>query len=225
MSPPRPMYCTQQTGGLHALIPGRIGGSRPPRTLRFPSRPGSAQATARNEGDGSNRANRSHWRTSMAAACREVYPSTQTRRSGDTHPPSIHVDALAYDDFDTSILRLTHARTSRHQQMCVAETLNVDRTLRHAILGEFRGNRLGSTYRQPLVVFRRAGGICVTVDFDPSVLHAGRVVGGILDDLAGTVGQRGLIPVEEDQVGTRWSRCRSGHRRWGGGGGGVTPKL
>ena len=109
--------------------------------------------------------------------------------------------------------------------MRVAKTLNVDRALRHAILGKFRGNRLGSTYRQPLVVFRCAGGICVAVDFDPSVLYAGRIVGGILNDLAGTVGQRGLIPVEEDQVRTCGAGAGAATGAGAGGGGGVTPKL
>ena len=31
------------------------------------------------------------------------------------HPPSIWVNALAYDDFDTAVLRFMHARTCWHQ--------------------------------------------------------------------------------------------------------------
>ena len=44
----------------------------------------------------------------------------------------------------------------------------------------------------PLVVFRRCRGAGVAVDFNPGVLHWGRIVGGILDHLAGTVGRVAL---------------------------------
>jgi hypothetical protein len=55
--------------------------------------------------------------------------------------------ALSYNDFDAPVLRLTNPRAGRYQQVGIAETLNVDRTLRHAVLGQFGSNRLRPTDR------------------------------------------------------------------------------
>jgi hypothetical protein len=50
------------------------------------------------------------------------------------------------DDFDTPVLRLTHTRARGHQQIGIAETLDSDRTLRHAVLDKFAGDRPGPTH-------------------------------------------------------------------------------
>jgi hypothetical protein len=96
--------------------------------------------------------------------------------------------SLAYDDLNTSILRLAHTRTSGYQQMGLPETLNVNRGFWYAVLGKFGGNRFGSADGESLVVFRLPRGIGVTIDLDARVLHAGRVVGRVFNDLAGTIG-------------------------------------
>ena len=60
------------------------------------------------------------------------------------------------DDLHPAVLRLTHARTGGHQQVSVAEALDGDRALRHAILDQFRLHCLGAADRQALIVMRRA---------------------------------------------------------------------
>jgi hypothetical protein len=69
------------------------------------------------------------------------------RRNPRRAPPTVVsapacLIALAYNDLDAPVLRLTNPRAGRYQQVGIAETLNVDRTLRHAVLGQFGGNSL-----------------------------------------------------------------------------------
>jgi len=82
---------------------------------------------------------------------------------------------------------------------------------------QFSRHSLGPPHRKALVVPCRAGRIGVTVDLDPRELNAGGVIRGFLDDRFRTVGQVGLVPVEEHEIRARG--CRSGHfgrRRHGG---------
>ena len=67
----------------------------------------------------------------------------------------------------------------------------------------------------------------MTVDFNPSVLHVGRIVGGILDDLACTVGELGFVPVKENRDYERaGSGAGAATGNGAGGGAGVgCPKL
>ena len=55
--------------------------------------------------------------------------------------------SLPCDDFNTPVLRLAHVRISGHEQVGIAETLIGDRTLGHAVLGKFGGQRLRPAYR------------------------------------------------------------------------------
>ena len=69
----------------------------------------------------------------------------------------------------------------------------------------------------PWLYLRRARGIGVAVHLDPRVLHLGRVGCRFGDDLAGAIGERRLVPIEEHQIrpGRRLSRYCSGcRRRW-----------
>ena len=54
---------------------------------------------------------------------------------------------------------------------------------------------------RPWLYLRRARGVGVAVHLDPRVLHLGRVVCRFGDDLARTIGQRRLVPIEEHQIG------------------------
>ena len=68
---------------------------------------------------------------------------------------------------------------------------------------------------RPWLYLRRARGVGIAVHLDPRVLHLGRVGCRFGDDLASTIGQRRLVPIEEHQIraGRRLSRYGSGSRR------------
>ncbi len=99
-----------------------------------------------------------------------------------------------------------------HQQMRLAEAMDGDRVARHAVAHQLGGDRVGAADRQAHVVLRRARRIGVAVDLDLRVLDVGRVLRRFADDLAGAIGQRRLIPVEEHEIGPRRCRSRSGDR-------------
>src|SRR4051794_19988319 len=52
------------------------------------------------------------------------------------------------------------------------------------------------------------------MNLDARGLNSRRIIGSLLDDRTGTIRQGRLIPVKEDQIRTRRSRCWSGYRCW-----------
>ena len=65
-------------------------------------------------------------------------PACVTSTNDDRHPP---------------VLRLAHARTGRHEQNGVAETLRRDGAFRHAVLDQLGFDRVGAAYRQTRLYF------------------------------------------------------------------------
>ena len=76
--------------------------------------------------------------------------------------------------------------------MGLAEALDGDGGLGHAVLDQFRGHSLGTPHGQALVVVRGAGGVGVAVDFNPRVLNLGGVRRRFGDDLTRAIGQVAL---------------------------------
>src|SRR6185312_7776223 len=73
-------------------------------------------------------------------------------------PHSIALSS-ADDDLDAAVLWLANARAGRHQQIGIAEALDGDGVLRHAVADQFRLHGARSAQRQALVVLPCAGGV------------------------------------------------------------------
>ncbi len=166
-------------------------------------------------------------RTSAWRSRRQRSTSTWTgRRSTPRHPPFGRIACGAIyslqHDLYPAALWLAHAVASRHQQMRIAEALDGDRVRRYAVLNQLRLHRRSAADRQAHIVAWRPRGIGVAIHLDARVLHLGRIVRRFPDDLARTIGQRRLVPIEEHEIGA--GHC--GDRHGGGAGGGAGwPKV
>src|SRR6185312_13435662 len=65
--------------------------------------------------------------------------------------PNAQTSGSADDDLHTAVLRLTHARAGGNKPVCVAEALDRNGILRHAVLDQLGLHRRGATHRQALV--------------------------------------------------------------------------
>jgi hypothetical protein len=94
--------------------------------------------------------------------------------------------------------------------MRVAEALDGDGALRHAVLDQLGLHRLGTAHREALIVLLCARCIGVAIRLDARVLHVRRVVRCLLDDLPRTIVQCRLVPINRGLLRRKVARrCSS----------------